>query len=75
MSLLSDAENAASQSVNDVDTAPVIGLATVPGADERIKLKVDDEAHGVQDTIEGVRDGTRSVDNDQVIDGAHVILN
>jgi hypothetical protein len=72
---------------NDVDTAPVIGLGTVSGADESIKRKVDndnDKAHGVQDTVEGVRDGTRNVDNEQgiiedlgarFIDGAHTILN
>jgi hypothetical protein len=72
MSLWSDAENAAgpSQTANDVDTAPVIDLSTVPGADESREIKVDD-------------DGTRNVDNEQgiiedtgarVIDGAHVIL-
>jgi hypothetical protein len=85
MSLSSDAENAASQTANDVDTAPVIGLVTVPGADESIKIKVDDDkVIGIQDTVEGVRDGTRNVENEQgvtedlgarVIDGAHVILN
>jgi hypothetical protein len=60
---------------------------TVPGADESIKIKVDDDkVYGVQDTVEGVLDGlgTRNVDNEQgviedlaarVIDGAHVILN
>ena len=65
----------------------MIGLATVPGADETIKIKVDDDkVHGVQDTIEGVRDGSRNVEDEQgtiediearvrVIDGAHVILN
>jgi hypothetical protein len=84
MSLLSDAENAASQIADDVDTAPVIGLATVPGADGSVKIKDDDDkVHGVQGTIEGVRDGTMNVDNEQgiiedpgarVIDGAHVIL-
>jgi hypothetical protein len=84
MSLWSDAENAASQTANDVDTAPVIGLATGPGTDESIKIKVDgDKMHGVQDTIEGVRDGTRNVDNEQgiiedlgarVIDGTHAVL-
>jgi hypothetical protein len=84
MSLWSDAENAASQTAKDVDTVPVIGLATVPG-DESIKIKVvDDKVHGVQDAVEGVRDGTRNVDNEQgitedlgarVIDGPHIILN
>jgi hypothetical protein len=86
MSLWSDAENAAgpSQTANDVDTAPVIALSTVPGADESRKIKVDDDKeHGAPGTIEGVRDGTRNVDNEQgiiedtgarVIDGAHVIL-
>jgi hypothetical protein len=84
MSLLSDAENATSQTANKVDTAPVIGLATVPAVGS-IKIKDDDDkVHGVQGTIEGVRDGTRNVDNEQgiiedlgarVIDGAHVILN
>jgi hypothetical protein len=77
MSLWSDAENVASQTANDVDTAPGIGLMTVPGAGESIKIKVE------EDTVEGVRDGTRNVDNEQgiiedpgarVIDGAHVIL-
>jgi hypothetical protein len=39
----------------------VIGLATVSGAEEGIKLEIDDDkVHGVQDTVE---------------DGAHVILN
>jgi hypothetical protein len=85
VSLWLDAENAASQTANDVDTAPVIGLVTVPGADESIKIKVDDDkVYGVQDTVEGVLDGMRNVDNEQgiiedlaarVIDGAHVILN
>jgi hypothetical protein len=85
MSLWSDAENMASQPANDIDTAPVMGLATVPGADESIKIKVDDDkVHDAQDTVEGVRDGTRNVDNEQgiiedlgarVIDGALVILN
>jgi len=60
----------------------VIGVATVPRADESIKVD-NDKVHGVQDTAEGVRDGTRNVDNEQgiiedlgarVIDGAHVIL-
>jgi hypothetical protein len=63
----------------------VIGLATVPGAGESIRIKVDDDKlYSVQDTVKGVRDGTRSVDNEQgiiedlgarVIDGAHVVLN
>jgi hypothetical protein len=85
VSLWLDAKNAASQTANDVDTAPVIGLVTVPGADESIKIKVDDDkVYGVQDTVEGVLDGMRNVDNEQgiiedlaarVIDGAHVILN
>jgi hypothetical protein len=84
MSLLSDAENAASQTANDADTVTVIGLATVPGADGSIKIKDDDDkVHGLQDMVEGVRDGTRNVDNEQgiiedigarVIDGARVIL-
>ena len=84
MSLWSDAKNAASQTANDVDTVPVIGPATVPGTDESIKIKVDgDKVHGVQDTVECVRDGTRNVDNKQgtiedfaarVIDGRHAIL-
>jgi hypothetical protein len=62
----------------------VIGLATVPGADETIKIKADDDkVCGIQDTVEGVRDGTRNVENElgiiedlgaRVIDGAHVIL-
>jgi hypothetical protein len=43
MSLWSGAENAASQTANDVDTAPVISLATVPGVDESIKIKVGEE--------------------------------
>jgi len=52
MFLWSDAENAASQTANDVGTAPVIGLATVPRADEG---NVDnDKVYGVQDTVEGV---------------------
>jgi len=83
MYLWSDVENAASpsQTANDVDTAPVIDLATVPGADGRIKM-VDDEGHDVQD-FEAVKDRTRNVDDEQgiiedlgprVIDGAHVIL-
>jgi hypothetical protein len=85
MSLWPDAENTASQTANDVDTALVIGLETVPEADESIKIKVDDDkVYGVQDTVEGVRDGTRDVENERgivedlgarVIDGAHVILN
>lgn len=84
LSLWSDAENAASQTANDVDTAPALGLGTVAG-DESIKIEDDnDKAHGVQNTAEGVRDGTRNVDNEQdiiedlgarVIDGAHAILN
>ncbi len=83
--LWSGAENAASQAANDVDAAPVIGPATVPGADESIKIKVDhDKVYDVQDTVEGVRDGTKNVDDEQciiedlgarVIDSAHVVLN
>jgi hypothetical protein len=75
----------ASQTANDVDTAPVIGLATIPGADKSIQIRVDDgKVLGVWDTIEGVRDGTTNVDKEQdiienpgarVIDGAHVVLN
>jgi hypothetical protein len=81
---LSDAENAAIRTANDVDTAPVIGLATVPEADESIKMVDDDKVHGVPDTVETVRDGTRDVDDEQgikidlgarVIDGAHVTVN
>jgi hypothetical protein len=81
MSLWSDAENAASQTANNIDTAPMIGPAT----DKSIKIKVDDDrVHSVQDTVEGVRDGTRNVENEQGIiedlgaratDGAHAILN
>jgi len=83
--LWSDAENAASQAANDVDAAPVIGPATVPGADESIKIKVDhNKVYDVQDRVEGVRDGTKNVDDEQgiiedlgarVIDSAHVVLN
>jgi hypothetical protein len=57
---------------------------TVPGADGSIKIKDDDDkVHDVQDTDEGVRDGTRNVDNEQgiiedlearVIYDAYVIL-
>jgi hypothetical protein len=85
MSLWSDAENAASQAANDVDMASAIGPATVSGANESIKIKVDDDkVHGVQDAAKGVREGTRSVGNEQdiiedrgvrVIDGARVIRN
>ena len=84
MSLLSDAENPASQTANDVGAAPVKGLATLTGADESIKTADDDKVHGVQDTVEGVRDGAKNVEDEQdiiedigasAIDGAHVILN
>jgi hypothetical protein len=84
MFYLSDAENAAIRTANDVDTAPGIGLATVPGADESIKMVEDDKVHGIQNTVEVVRNGTRDVDDEQGIkedlgerfsDGAHVILN
>ena len=60
----------------------MIGLATVSRADESIKVD-NDKAHGIQDTVEDVRDGTRNVDNKQgsiedlgarVTDGAHVIF-
>ena len=60
-----------------------MGLATVPGADETKKMVDDEKVHGVQDTVEVVRDGTKDVDDGQrivedigtrVIDGAHVIL-
>jgi hypothetical protein len=61
VSLWSDAETAASQTANDVDTAPVIGLATVPRADESIN--VDNEQGIIEDLAA------------RVIDGAHVILN
>lgn len=68
MFLWSDSEDAASQMANDVDTVPVIGLATVPGAEEIIKVKADDDkVHGVQDPIEGFPDGTRNFDNEQGI--------
>ena len=50
-----------------------------------MKIKADDdEMHDVQDTVEGAREGTRNVDNEQGtiehlgardLDGAHVILN
>jgi hypothetical protein len=63
----------------------VIGPATVPGTDESIKLKDDhDKVYGVQDTVEGVREGTKNVNDEQgiieglgarVIDSAHVVLN
>ena len=76
MLLWLDTENEASQTANDVDTA-VINLATVPGADERIKINVDDtKVHSVQNMVEGARDGTRNVDSEQnVIEdlGARVI--
>jgi hypothetical protein len=57
MSLWSDAENAAgpSQMANDVDTAPVIGLSTVPGATRNV-----DNEKGIREDI-----GAR------FIDGAH----
>ena len=83
MSLWSDAENAASQAANVVDTVPVMGLATVPKADKSQKIVEDEKVHGVQETVEAARDGTKDVDNGQgiiedigtrVIDGAHVIL-
>ena len=61
ISLWSDDENAANQTANDVGTAPLIGLATVPGADESIKTKADD---GIIEDL-----GAR------LMDGAHVILN
>jgi hypothetical protein len=61
-----------------------MSLAIVPGADESIKIKADDnKVHAVQDAVEGVRDGTRNVDNEQsiiedlgarVIDGAQSFL-
>ncbi|KAN0118303.1 hypothetical protein V8E52_005279 [Russula decolorans] len=61
---INDAENAASQTANNIDTAPMIGPAT----DKSIKIKVDDDrVHSVQDTVEGVRDGTRNVENEQGI--------
>lgn len=60
------------------------GLATVPGADESVIIEVDDDkVHGIHDTVVGVRDGARNVDNEHgiiedfgasVIDGPHVIL-
>jgi hypothetical protein len=60
MFLWSDAETAASQTTNDFHTVPVIGTATVPRG-------IDSEVHGTGDTVEGVRDGTRNVDNEQGI--------
>jgi hypothetical protein len=64
---------------------PVAGPATVAGADESIRINADDDkVHGVQDTVEGVRDGTRNVDSEQgiiedlgsrVIEGPNAILN
>jgi hypothetical protein len=72
---LSDAENAANQTANAVDTAPVIGLATVPGTTERINTVDDDKVQGIQDTIEAVGDRTRNIGDlgARAIDGAHVI--
>ena len=75
-----DAENVASQIANDVGTPPVNGLETVSETDESIKMVVDDKVHGVQDMVQGVRDGTSNVTNEQAImedfvDGTHVILN
>ncbi|KAI0280610.1 hypothetical protein BGY98DRAFT_311095 [Russula aff. rugulosa BPL654] len=79
-----NAESSARQTANDVDTAPVIvGIATIlPGADKSIKKVEDNKAHPIQDSVEGVRDGTRNVDNEQgiveygarVIDGDEMIV-
>ena len=61
----------------------IVGIATIlPGADKSIKKVEDNKAHPIQDSVEGVRDGTRNVDNEQgiveygarVIDGAHAVL-
>ncbi|KAF8490160.1 hypothetical protein F5888DRAFT_1136225 [Russula emetica] len=56
---INNAENAASQTANDVDTASVIGLATAPGADENIKIKVDNDK--VDDLEVRVIDGDEKI--------------